>query len=374
MEKRISFLATGSELLNGDAQDTNCYHFSKIISSKGGICHTHMQVSDEKNDIVGALTYLLSDSDVVIVTGGLGPTSDDTTRYAVAEVTNKKLVFNEETWQYICDRLTKFNLKISESNRQQALFPLGAVLFPNAFGTAYGAYIEWNQKHIFMLPGPPKECVPMFENLVLPMLQNLKFLERIKTHYWLTMGLVEAEIASQLDHIASQFNKSMAYRWHYPFLEIKLTVPIQDDVDLLLEAITQSVWHALVSRDLSLPMDRYHRDIQKLNQSIAVLDRVLPSDIRLSLQNQHLRFIDEQAAMGVKAYLFEFSSTHDLAAMLVSGDFAGRIGFECIAYYGGEVIYQHKISTSCRGKEILRFVEAYFMWQMANFIELNELF
>lgn len=144
--KKISFLATGNEIIQGEIQDTNSNFFAKSISINGGNIYQHIQASDKKNDISFALKYLLTKSDAVIVCGGLGPTSDDRTRFAIAEVINKDLYFNETAWLHIIKRFERFNMPLPDTNRQQALFPVAAKLYPNEFGTAFGCLIEWQDK------------------------------------------------------------------------------------------------------------------------------------------------------------------------------------------------------------------------------------
>ena len=100
-ETKISFLATGDEIIDGEVQDTNSCHFAKIISERGGNIYQHSQVSDNKLQIASTLENLLNDSDAVIVTGGLGPTSDDNTRYAISDVTRKPLYFDDNAWQHV---------------------------------------------------------------------------------------------------------------------------------------------------------------------------------------------------------------------------------------------------------------------------------
>jgi len=101
MTKRISFLATGNEIIEGEIQDTNGNYFARTLHELGATIYQHVQVSDNRDEICNALHYLLAHSDAVIITGGLGPTSDDNTRYAVAEVTQKELIFDDASWKYI---------------------------------------------------------------------------------------------------------------------------------------------------------------------------------------------------------------------------------------------------------------------------------
>ena len=118
---------------------------------------------------------------MMITIGGLGPTSDDRTRFAIAKVIDQELAFSERAWQHIQDRFTGMHLQLSNSNKQQCLFPINAELLPNPHGTALGAKINNGEKTLYMLPGPPRECLPMFNDFVLPEL--IKQYQSNKIHF-----------------------------------------------------------------------------------------------------------------------------------------------------------------------------------------------
>lgn len=233
--KTISLLATGDELIDGDIQNTNSPQFAKILTTLGAAIFQHMQTSDKKSEIKAALAYLLQSSDAVIMTGGLGPTSDDNTRFALAEMIQQELVFNEEVWQDIEAHFKRRNFPMAASNRQQALFPKGAILYPNLLGTAWGCEMHFQNKRIFMLPGPPKECVPLFEQYVLPSLEAAGFLKQKNIYRWLTQGLIEGEISTQIDEIVKPYGLETGYCWMPPHLEIKI-ISYHRDIDAALLA------------------------------------------------------------------------------------------------------------------------------------------
>ena len=98
---RISLLATGSEILQGETLDSNCQHFAHKIHQKGGILFQHLQTSDTLSEILQGVAYLLKHSDALIICGGLGPTSDDNTRFALSEYTQLPLTLNAQAWSHI---------------------------------------------------------------------------------------------------------------------------------------------------------------------------------------------------------------------------------------------------------------------------------
>jgi nicotinamide-nucleotide amidase len=158
----------------------------------------------------------------VILTGGLGPTSDDLTRFALSHVINQPLVFYSPSWKRIVERLEKRNLPIPENNRQQALFPQSAKVLINQMGTADGCMVEFQGKLIFMLPGPPRECIPLFQKEVLPHLLNEAFGSQKRLHRWRLMGVSESAIAEKLEVLAKSLDLEFAYRAAYPYIDVKL--------------------------------------------------------------------------------------------------------------------------------------------------------
>lgn len=368
MIRRISFLATGAELLNGDVQEGNCRYFAKRITELGGVCHSHLLVSDAKQDIAAGLNFLLQDADGVIVTGGLGPTSDDNTRFAIAEVLNQTLVFNEEVWAIIVERLKRFHLAIPQANRRQAYFPEHAILLPNAVGTAYGAKIPYKDKWIFMLPGPPRESIPMFEKEVITALEALSYLHHMHLKRWLTMGLVEAEIATELDALAEGGKASLSYCWAYPYLEIKMShEPAQFSANPLQQQIQSKLQPYLVSDELTTPVALLKQHFESIRAELNIDDSVLSvSAYQEPALLQCLNAVKDNSHN--VAYRFCFTCSDNLERRVAQKDYSGRVEFLCQAYHDNALIFDHKISTTCRGPEVIQFAEAYFLWQLSRFV------
>lgn len=222
MPNTIAILATGDELIHGDILNTSTPWLANQLVERGFNLSTHMSVTDQQSEIVNALTYLLNFNNIVITTGGLGPTSDDRTRYAIAQVANKALVFDETSWLSISERLNGFNIPVTENNKQQAIFPEQAMILPNKNGTANGCIVKFNDKVIIMLPGPPFECRELFNEYVLTYLltQNIHQPRFVKK--WRVFNVSESDIASKLDPIFENTNAVIGYRVDYPYLEIKL--------------------------------------------------------------------------------------------------------------------------------------------------------
>ncbi|NSW75344.1 MAG: competence/damage-inducible protein A [Candidatus Atribacteria bacterium] len=158
---KAGILCVGTELVTGLIRDANAYFFSQRLVEKGVFPKFVMFVPDEKEDIANGLTFLLDDPEVevIIVSGGLGPTEDDFTKEVIAELLGRKLVFDELTWKKICQFY--WNLRKTEppeNNKKQALIPEGATVLPNELGTAPGLKMEMRGKTIFVVPGVPREA------------------------------------------------------------------------------------------------------------------------------------------------------------------------------------------------------------------------
>lgn len=271
--KRIGFLATGSELTSGEILNTNAQTIAQQLQTLGAEIGEHMLVDDTQSNIESALQYLLSRHDAVIITGGLGPTSDDLTRFALSQVIGKPLIFCESSWQRIVERLSKRNIPIPENNRQQAQFPEGATVLPNQNGTADGCYATFQNKHLFMLPGPPRECLPIFNEQVLPVLLQHQFSSNKRLHRWRLMGISESAIAEQLELFGKPYDLQFAYRAAYPYIDIKLMLETDTNYQAIVAGIGKIVAAYLVTT-LNTPMSvQVQQALSKFPHGLTICDQ-----------------------------------------------------------------------------------------------------
>ena len=228
--KRIGFLATGSEIITGEILNKDSQLMAQQLLSKGMNIGEHLVVDDIEENLTAGLKFLFSRHDVVITTGGLGPTADDRTRDIIAKFIGQKLIFRQSSWDWIVDRFEAYNIPITENNKQQAYFPEKAVVLQNKNGSADGCRVEHESKTIFMLPGPPAECLPMFEKTVLPYLKQHGFGSNVKQYRWRLMGVSESVIALELDDkIAKYYGIEVAYRASFPYTDIKISLDDNQD-------------------------------------------------------------------------------------------------------------------------------------------------
>ena len=175
MTHTAELIAVGTELLLGNIANTDAQMLSKGLSALGINVYYHTVVGDNPQQLKAAVEVAKSRADIIITTGGLGPTCDDLTKNVLAECFGKKLVYDEESAERIRDYFQRLHPggTMTENNLQQAYLPEGCTIFSNDWGTAPGCAFEADGVRVIMLPGPPNECTPMFEHRAVPYLQAL---------------------------------------------------------------------------------------------------------------------------------------------------------------------------------------------------------
>jgi nicotinamide-nucleotide amidase len=197
---KAEIVTIGDEILLGQTVDTNSVYISQKLSQLGIDVNHKTSVGDDINSISEALTTALSRADLVIATGGLGPTNDDITKKAIVKVFKRNLVFHEEILVQIEESFRKRGMEMPKINQNQALLPQGSRAIPNHFGSAPGILIQEENKIFFALPGVPLEMRTMMENDVLKMLEKTSkvkvFEKRIRT-----TGVPESAIYERIEPV-----------------------------------------------------------------------------------------------------------------------------------------------------------------------------
>lgn len=192
---RAEIMAVGSELLTPHFQDTNSLYLTQRLNELGMGISFKTIVGDDWDDLTLCIKEALSRANFLIAIGGLGPTRDDITREAFAQVLHRKLLFKKEILQKIEERFNCRGFKMPAVNKKQAYVIEGAEVLENRNGTAPGLWLEERSKIIILLPGPPQELKPMFERSVWPLLQKLKT-EYTARSVLKSTGLTESKIES----------------------------------------------------------------------------------------------------------------------------------------------------------------------------------
>ncbi|MCM8760202.1 MAG: CinA family nicotinamide mononucleotide deamidase-related protein, partial [Candidatus Omnitrophica bacterium] len=201
------------------------------ILARAGLSITRcIIVGDEKEEIKDAVSLSLKRSDIVFITGGLGPTSDDLTREAIAELLNKKLIFSEDIWQKICERFYKRGVKdIPEINKKQGYIIEGADIIENNVGTAPGMIIKEGNKLLILVPGPPAELTPMVEKFA----ESMKEKGTIKIYRFGISGVPESVVEEKIHEFFTE--KGIKYTILASPQVIEMLIPSSGQLNALLE-------------------------------------------------------------------------------------------------------------------------------------------
>jgi len=192
---RLEVLNTGTEMLFGSVLNTHLSFLAQEIFPLGLRVQRQTTIPDG-SVIRDAILESATRCEIILMTGGLGPTTDDITREIVAELTNRPLSYDDSIFQKIRERFRRRGLRLTDRISRQAYVPEGAVVLTNDFGTAPGLYIAAHNgiPHLFLLPGPPRELVPMFTVYAIPILQNLVPVSDLHARIFRTTGIGESYV------------------------------------------------------------------------------------------------------------------------------------------------------------------------------------
>jgi nicotinamide-nucleotide amidase len=214
-------LCIGTELTRGELQNSNATWLAESLTAVGFDVLAIDCVDDERTRIEGALSRLSLNHDVVVCTGGLGPTTDDITTECAAHLAGVGLQRDEASLEAIRARLARFGREMALSNAKQADFPIGSRILPNPNGTAPGFELKLNRALAYFMPGVPFEMKAMFESFVAPVIIPLVG-ERSFQVLLRTYGLPESEVNDRLAGIEAEFDVVIGYRATMPEIEVKV--------------------------------------------------------------------------------------------------------------------------------------------------------
>jgi nicotinamide-nucleotide amidase len=220
---RIEVINIGSELLY-NRLNTNVNLISKILISHGLKISRCTIVGDNKEEIKDTFINSLKNSEIVIITGGLGPTFDDLTKEGISEALDRELLFDESIWRTIEEKFKKRNIIPPEINKRQAYIIKGAKIIGNKNGTAPGMIIEEKGKLILILPGPPNELEPMLKECI-GIIEDKFKKEKIITNIYSIIGLPESEVEVKLSDLINEMKENFTILAHPNLIELILTLP-----------------------------------------------------------------------------------------------------------------------------------------------------
>ncbi len=227
-------ITVGDELLIGQTVDTNSAWMGMQLSMRGIRVNRITSISDRREEIIAALDEALGRAPLVLMTGGLGPTSDDITKETLAEYFGTRLVMNQEVLEEVTTRITRRNLEMNENNRRQAMVPEGCRVLANHAGTAPAMLFEKDGKLIVSMPGVPSEMKHIMQEHVLPMVAAMTGGSTIIHRNIMTFGTFEAKLAERLEGFEKELPAmvKLAYLPAHGIIKLRLT-GIGDNAELV---------------------------------------------------------------------------------------------------------------------------------------------
>ena len=228
-ERRAAILTVGTEITTGEIVNGNAASISRRLVDLGIEVALHEVVADDRPEIIAGLIRCAGVAQTIIVTGGLGPTTDDFTRDVIAEWTDCKLIYDEPSWQRIVDRLTTLNVPIAESNKRQCWFPDGARILPNRNGTASGFQLRSKDCELFVLPGPPGEIKVIWDDHIHSELtKRVAEHDRLILKQWHCIGQSESLLGEIVEAAVAGSGLLTGYRSHIPYVTVKIWYRVGD--------------------------------------------------------------------------------------------------------------------------------------------------
>ena len=240
---KAEIVTIGDEILIGQIVDTNSAYISKELNKIGVSVHQITSIQDERDHILQTLKEASERADIIIVTGGLGPTKDDITKKCLCEFFDDELVRNEKVLKHIEHLFDKYiDTPISDLNRNQALLPSKAIALHNEYGTAAGMWFKENGKVFISMPGVPYEMRGLMEREIIPKLQN-EFSRPIILHKTvITLGLGESAIAEKIESWEDELPKEikLAYLPNLGRVRLRLSAKGTDE-EVLKNAVDEQI-------------------------------------------------------------------------------------------------------------------------------------
>lgn len=224
-----AILTIGTEITSGEIINSNASDLAQKLENLHIDTTIHLSVPDDMELMHKAFTFAMENSELIIFTGGLGPTSDDLTRELIAEKLNLDLILDEQVYTDLGQYFLQRNRSLKPGHEKQCMFPLGAIKFDNPAGTALAFYIKSAKYHIYALPGPPKEIAAIWCAGLRSSIESLNVKPSKKLYKWVFEGKGESEIAEIATRVFNNSGFHLGYRASRPQVVVKVWVPIRLD-------------------------------------------------------------------------------------------------------------------------------------------------
>ncbi len=286
MSINAEIITTGTELLLGELVDTNSGYIARRLRTIGVNLFYITSVGDNQERMTRVLNQALQRSDVIITTGGLGPTVDDVTREAVARATSRELVMHPELMAQIEARFARWGRGMTENNRRQAFLPSGSIPIENPVGTAPCFIVEEEHGTIISLPGVPREMEYLIEHAVLPYLRKrFELKDVIKAKTLKTCAVGESTIDDRITDLMKSLNPTVGLAAHPAQTDVRITAraPSEAEADRLIAEMESTIRDRLGDAIYGIDKQRLEDVVAEMlgqaDLSIAVLETVTRGSI-----------------------------------------------------------------------------------------------
>jgi competence/damage-inducible protein CinA-like protein len=225
-------ITIGTEILLGEIVDTNTSYIARILRGMGVDLYRTITIGDNVDRIAEAIRHSMQRAEIVITTGGLGPTVDDPTREAVAKAAGVELEFREDLWEQVVTVISRYGRKPSENQKRQAYIPKGAIGIPNPVGTAPCFIVETERNAVLSMPGVPNEMEQILHESMIPYLQKRFHLnEIIKIRVLHCAGLGEGMIDEKIADLETLSNPTVGLAAHTGVVDIRVAAKAKNEIE-----------------------------------------------------------------------------------------------------------------------------------------------
>jgi nicotinamide-nucleotide amidase len=276
---RVETITIGDELLLGIRENAHLTYLGTQLAHHGLEPAANLVIRDNPEDIAIFFSQAWQRSDLIITTGGLGPTTDDITRESIAKALGEELIFDPEVELALKDRFSQLGKSMPEINLRQCYRPENAEVLENPFGTAPGLLLQKEGKILVMLPGPAREMHPMFEQIVVPRLQKEGLFPEIDCYLQIrTAGIGESALAEKTEHLFQDKEALVVgYCAHAGMVDLRLSsldgeVLTEQDLQELADACRQAIGEDFVCMGDRTLAEVIFRELRSLNKTLAVAE------------------------------------------------------------------------------------------------------
>ena len=273
---KLEMICTGEEVLAGQIVDTNAAWVADTLMEQGIEMQRRITVGDRLEDLAEAFIERSKQADVIIVNGGLGPTSDDMSAEAMALAKGEPLVENKVWSQRLRDWFSKNNCPMPESNLKQAMLPASAVMVDNPVGTACGFRLKLNNAWLFFTPGVPFEFKQMIHEQFIPFIKHaFELNEKVKLKKLLTLGAGESALAQELEKLDVPNGITIGYRSSMPHIEIKLFArgdAAISELPSFTQTVKACIGESVVAEDVPTLAKAIHNQLLDSDYSLALAE------------------------------------------------------------------------------------------------------